>query len=99
VVDRLGQGWSGEEIEGFIDRYYAHAQGQAQGVYEAEVERQRPAFETGQPVSNVNVELDIASPEASLDEELRREQPDAYGAGQIANDFAPEFFAALGGYV
>lgn len=99
VVDRLGQGWSNEDIEGFIDRYYSYAQGQAQGVYEAEVERQRAAFEAGQPISNVNVELGLASPEASLDEELRREEPDAYGAGQIASDFAPAFFDALGGYV
>lgn len=99
VVDKLGQGWSGDQIEEFIDRYYSFAQGQAQSAYEAEVERQRAAFEAGQPISNVNIELDVASPETALDEELRRDQPDAYGAGQIANDFAPAFFDALGGYV
>jgi hypothetical protein len=98
VVDKLGQGWSGEQIDEFVDNYYAYAQSQAQTAYNQEVERQRTAFESGQPTSNVNVELDMTSPEVALDESLRRDEPDAYAAGQIANDFAPAFFQALGGY-
>jgi hypothetical protein len=98
VIDALGQGWSQDQIDGFVDNYYAYAQSQAQTAYNQEVERQRAAFESGQPTTNVNVELDMTSPEVALDETLRRDEPNAYAAGQIANEFAPAFFQALGGY-
>jgi hypothetical protein len=75
IIDIMGEGWSQTKIDQFVNQYIGMAQGRAQSAYQAEVGRQRQAFESGQPVSNVAVELQVPSPEAFAEEEVWRRDP------------------------
>jgi hypothetical protein len=97
-IEKLGIAWRPEDTEQFVQQYKAMAQGRAQAAYEAEVERQRAAFDRGEPVSNVAIEMDIPTAEVWADEEARRRDPGGYQATQINEDYMPAFLAALGGF-
>jgi hypothetical protein len=98
IIDRLGEGWSQEEIDKLVDNFIGMAQGRAQEAYQAEVARERQAWETGQPITNVAVDLDIPTAEAFAENEARRRDPGGFEATQVAEDYFPAFIDALGGY-
>lgn len=100
VRDRLGQGWSDGEIDELVDAYNWQEIRLQTEAYNSEVNRMRAEWagdieSAGEPI----VSVDMASPEAFVEEEMRRRDPAGVAAGDIANEYAPAFFEALGGFV
>jgi hypothetical protein len=103
VIDKLGVGWSQKEIDELVQAYnWKELQVQAD-AYRQEVARMEQEFnyELGgpKPTTKQITSVDVASPEAFIEEEARRRDPGGFQATQMAEDYAPAFFDALGGYV
>ena len=98
VIDKIGKGWSQAQIDELVDAYNWQEIRVQQEAYQSEVDRMRAEFE-GAPSTEPIVNVDMQSPETFLDEEVRRRDPAGVQATDIAEDYAPAFFQALGGYV
>lgn len=104
VIDMLGQGWSQAQINELVDAYNwkeIQVQVDAAGQQAAAMEAQLGSLETGEPVDVsqfAGPAQDVESPETFLEDEVRRRDPMGVQATDIAEDYAPAFFAALGGY-
>lgn len=99
IIDRLGQGYSDQELERMVDAYMTAVRQPQEAAYMQEVDRMEDEFYGREGASEAIETVDAPSLEAFMEETLREEDPDAYGAGQIGNDYAPAFFDALSGYV
>ena len=98
VIDKIGEGWSQAQIDELVDAYNWQEIRVQQEAYQSEVDRMRAEFE-GAPSTEPIVNVAMESPETFLDEEVRRRDPAGVQATDIAEDYAPAFFQALGGYV
>jgi hypothetical protein len=95
VVELLGIGWSQEDVNDAVDSFVAKETEIQANAQRMMIERDRQLYETGQTDINQITEVDIPSPELFIEEETRRRDPAGYQATQLAEDFAPAFFAAL----
>lgn len=98
VIENLGVGWSREEVSRVADSIIAQYRTSQTNAYNQQVENLEAEF-YGQEAPNPVIEsVDVASPEALVEEEARRRDPGGVQATDIAEDYAPAFFNALGGY-
>lgn len=100
----LGKGFSEAEINELVDAYNWREIKAQKDAYDTEVGIMRQEFDGTSPGGQVYTptsaarEVEVPSPDTFLDMEARRRDPAGYQATQIAEEFAPAFFDALGGY-
>jgi hypothetical protein len=96
VIDKLGQGWSQQQIDDLARDYQWRVMQSQTDAYRQETQRGREIFEAGR--SDLNQITTVAAPTAQTfaEEEAQRRDPGGYQAAMIANDFAPAFFEAVG---
>jgi hypothetical protein len=99
IIDRRGQGWTDQQLDQLADQYIQAVKAPQVSAYEQEVDRMEDEFYGREGASETITTVDAPSLESFMMSELEEQDPDAVGAGRIANDYAPEFFSALGGYV
>jgi hypothetical protein len=99
VVDKLGEGWSQEQVDEVANTIIWKTMAVQADAYRQEVEREKQLFETGTTDIKQITRVQAPSPETIAEEEAMRRDPGGYEATQIAEDYAPEFFSALQGYV
>lgn len=99
VIDLLGMGWSQAEIDELTDLYMSKVREPQEAAYAQEVDRMEDEFYGRPGQSEPITTVEAPSLETFAEDELRRRDPAGFGATQVAEDFAPAFFSALGGYV
>lgn len=101
VIDTLGQGWSQAQIDELVDAYNWEEVRVQREAYDRQVAIERAEFEgTRDPAGGEVIStVDVASPEAFLENEMIRRDPEGYKAGRLVNDAIPAFFAAVKGWV
>jgi hypothetical protein len=98
VINMLGEGWTEAQINELVDAYNWKEIGLQAEAYRDEVAQMELEFQGKPRTSNVISQVDAPSPESFIEEEARESDPQGFAATQIAEDFAPAFFEALGGY-
>lgn len=98
IVDKLGVGMSQSQINEMANAYVAQVTKVQKDAYSQMVARDRELFETGTTDINQITEVDLPNPDIFVEEEARRRDPAGFQATQVAEDYAPAFFEALGGY-
>jgi len=105
VRELLGEGWSQAQINQAVEAYNQVEISAQKDAYNAQIARDKaewyggaPAtgtIEPGKAMSSVSIE----SPETFLEDLAKEKDPGGFQATQVAEDYAPAFFEALGGYV
>jgi hypothetical protein len=99
VIDKLGEGWSQAEIAKLADTYlWQKVMAPQTDAYQQQVENLEDEFHGRAPRNKVITNVDVMDPETFVEGELRRRDPAGFQATEIAEDYAPAFFAALEGY-
>jgi hypothetical protein len=99
VTELLGVGWTDKQIAELVDAYGWQEIAVQTDAYSQMVERERQLYETGtSDIKQIN-QVSAPSPETFIENEARRRDPGGFQATQVAEDYAPAFFDALGGYV
>jgi hypothetical protein len=96
IVEHLGEGWSQAQINAAAAAYREQEIQVQRDAQMQMIERNRQLYETGKTNITEITEVGIPSPELFIEEETRRRDPTGYQATQLAEDFAPAFFEALG---
>lgn len=98
VTEMLGVGWTDKQIAELVDAYgWEEIRVQAD-AYQQMVARERQLYETGtSDIKQIN-QVSAPSPETFIEQEARRRDLGGFQATQVAEDYAPAFFDALGGY-
>jgi hypothetical protein len=98
AVKLTGMGWSHEDVERAVNAFVAEETRIQTDAQTQMIERDRQLYETGSTDINQITEVDIRSPELFIEDEARRRDPGGFRATQVAEDYAPAFFDALGGF-
>jgi hypothetical protein len=99
IVDQLGEGWSSAQIEDLVNTYSWKFMAAQTDAYAQRVARDKQIFETGTSDIDQITETSVEDPTTFAENEARRLDPGGVQATDIAEDYAPEFFNALGGFV
>lgn len=98
VIEKLGEGWDQQQIGDLADMYIAKVRGVQEDAYRQEIDRMEDEFYGREGASEPITTVEAPSLETFAEDELRRRDPGGFEATQVAEDYAPAFFAALGGY-
>jgi len=99
VIDKMGVGWSQEELGRLADQYIAIEKQVQTDAYNQQVALERADFEGTRGAGGETITVEQApSPEAFLDEQLRAKDPEGYQEGQLINDVIPDFFSMMQGW-
>lgn len=96
IIEKLGVGWSQAEIARMTDLFMGEVRRPQEAAYRSQVENLEDEFYGRAPRNEVVTNVDVMSPETFVEEEARRRDPAGVQATDIAEDFAPAFFQALG---
>jgi len=99
VIEKLGQGWSQAQIDEIVDAYNWKELAVQTDAYSQEVARLEDEFYGRAPRSNQITSVSAPDPETFVEDEMRRRDPVGFQAGQITQDFAPQFMNAIKGWV
>ena len=101
VIGSLGQGWDESRINELVDSYNWMEIKVQKDAYDKQVAIERADFEggrAGQGGETIHT-VDMASPEAFLEQQMIERDPEKYKAGRIVNDAVPAFMSAMKGWV
>jgi len=91
VIEKLGEGWSQAQIDELVDSYNWKELAVQTDAYSQEVGRLEDEFYGRTPTSNQITSVSPPSPETFVEDEMRRRDPVGFQAGQITQEFAPQF--------
>jgi hypothetical protein len=100
VIDKMGQGWTQQQINELVDAYNWKEIQVQKDAYDQQVALERTAFEQGAGAvsGQTSVTTDVPSPETFVENELMRRDPTGYQAGQVVNEAIPTFMSLLDGW-
>lgn len=96
VTELLGVGWSQADISRAAKAFVGEETRIQTEAQLRNIERERQLYETGETDIDQITEVDIPDPNLFIEREAERRDPGGFKATQVATDYAPEFFAALG---
>lgn len=100
IIDRMGVGWSQQQVGELADLYIQKEIEAQRSVYDQKVALERTAFEQGEGAvsGRTIVEPSVPDPETFLENELKRRDLPGFQAGNLANDVMPMFEEAIRGW-
>lgn len=99
VIDKMGEGWSQEQINELVDAYNWREIQVQTDAYNQQVAVERGDFEGTRGGGGEVITAETApSPEAFLESELMRRDPEGVQAGQLINEVIPQFMSMMGGW-
>lgn len=75
IIDKLGEGWSQEQIDAMADQYINQVRQLQVDAYQQEVARDRDLFETGTTKRNTITSIDAPSAETFVEDQLMKTHP------------------------
>lgn len=97
-AELLGVGWSAPEVQELVQAYNWHEVQVQRDAQERMIERERQLWETGETDIEEITKVSPMSPQTFAETEARKRDLGGFQATQIAEDYAPAFFEALGGF-
>lgn len=100
VIDTLGVGWSQAQVDAAANAYRAEEERVQREAYNRQVSIERADFEGTRGAGGETItSVDVASPEAFLEQRMIEQDPEGYKSGRLIEDAIPAFFQSLQGWV
>lgn len=99
VIDKLGEGWSQAQIDELVDAYNWEEIRTQKDAYDQQVAGMEDEFYGREPSTKPITQVDVASPETFLEDELQKRDPVGVQEGQVVQELVPSVLQNLKGWV